>query len=130
VGKYNEELKCNCPGFCAEALEAMCAHRWRGNVRELENIVERALIFAGDRQVTLEDLTTAAGPSTPTPAFAVDLRQATQEFEKQHITKVLSSRGGNKAATAEALGIGLSSLYRKLEEFGISKAIGEPARSA
>ena len=130
VRKYNEELKGNCTGFSLEAIEAMCAHRWRGNVRELENAVERALIFAGDRMVTLKDLSIGAGPAAPTPAHSLHLRTATREFEKQHIIKVLSSRAGNKAATAETLGIGLSSLYRKMEELSISKNLAEPARTS
>ncbi len=56
------------------------------------------------------------------------IRTATREFERQHVRKVLVSLGHNKNATAESLGIGLSSLYRKLEELGISKTAGEPSR--
>ncbi|MCK4658262.1 MAG: sigma 54-interacting transcriptional regulator [Phycisphaerae bacterium] len=129
VRKYNEELKCDCPGFSPEALKAMCAHRWRGNIRELENVVERALIFATAQMVTLEDLSIAAGPATLAPTASLDLRKATQAFEKQHIVKVLTSHGGNKVDTAAVLGIGLSSLYRKMEELGISKTLGETARA-
>ncbi|MHC4235950.1 MAG: sigma-54-dependent transcriptional regulator, partial [Planctomycetota bacterium] len=67
VNKYNAELKCSCPGFSAEGLEAMCNHRWRGNVRELENVVERALIFADGRPVELDDLSIALGTNLETP---------------------------------------------------------------
>jgi DNA-binding NtrC family response regulator len=122
VRKYNEELNCNCPGLTEEAIKAICAQHWRGNVRELENTLERALIFAVDRPVELKDLSLGSGAIQSGPAYSWDLRTATREFERQHIIKVMSSFSNNKAATAEALGIGLSSLYRKLEELGISKA--------
>ncbi len=121
VTKYNRELKRRCPGFDTDALQIMLSHPWRGNVRELENVTERALIFAGDRAVAVEDLSIANGARSGTPAFSLDLRSAEREFERQHIMKVLSSFGGNKIAAAEALGIGLSSLYRKMDELGIYK---------
>ena len=131
VGKYNTELKCNCPGFSCEAMAAMCGHGWRGNVRELENVVERALIFAGDNTVESRDLSVAAGGDSAQPmASAMDLRAATREFEKQHIVRMLSACSGNKIAAAEAMGIGLSSLYRKMDELGIQRPAGEPAAAA
>jgi two-component system response regulator PilR (NtrC family) len=130
VRKYNAELKCSCPGFDAEALRAMCAHQWRGNVRELENVVERALIFAGDRLVAVPDLSISISRGVPTQTYEMNLRSATREFERQHIVKVLSSFGNNKAAATEVLGIGLSSLYRKMDELGISKPPREPSHSA
>jgi two-component system response regulator PilR (NtrC family) len=126
VRKYNAELKCNCPGFEAEAIEAMCRHNWRGNIRELENVVERALIFAADNLVRLGDLSIAADAERARPAFALNLRTAAREFERQHIIKVLASFDNNKIVAADALGIGLSSLYRKLEELGIRKNLREP----
>jgi DNA-binding NtrC family response regulator len=97
-------------------MAAMCAHPWPGNVRELENVVERALIFASDRAVEPQDLPVSIAASEVVPALPMDLRSATREFERQHIIKVLSRFGNNKAEAAEALGIGLSSLYRKLDE--------------
>ncbi|MHC4798243.1 MAG: sigma-54-dependent transcriptional regulator [Planctomycetota bacterium] len=127
VRKYNAELKCNCPGFDPEAVEAMCRHYWRGNVRELENVVERALIFSGDRAVGLHDLSIATSNEDAT--FSLDLKTAIGEFEKQHIIKVLSKFDNNKAAAADALEIGLSSLYRKMDELGISKNLREPDQS-
>jgi len=121
VKKYNEELKCNCPGISSEALEAMFMHTWPGNVRELENTIERALIFAEDRQVELHDLpiSISAGPNSSTDIS--DLRSAGREFERRHIIKMLARFENNKAAAAEALGIGLSSLYRKMEDLKIAR---------
>jgi transcriptional regulator with PAS, ATPase and Fis domain len=122
VKKYNTELKCTCPGFDDEAINAMVNHYWRGNVRELENVVERALIFAGNEPVGLQALPPGIHKEPGAPVCGLDLRTAMREFEKKHILKVLTSHDHNKNATAETLGIGLSSLYRKLEELGISTA--------
>lgn len=120
VRKYNSELQCNCPGFSDAAMEVMHRHRWRGNVRELQNVVERALIFAGSKPVEEHDLSISVPAGAASSPYTLDLRTATRDFERQHLAKVLSSLNNNKAATAETLGIGLSSLYRKLEELGIS----------
>jgi len=126
VQKYNTELKCDCPGFDEESMEAMLRHRWRGNVRELENVVERALIFAGPRLASLPDLSIGLNiHDAGMPTFSMNLRAAAREFERRHISMALAQFGNNKAATAEALGVGLSSLYRKLEELEISKTPSE-----
>jgi DNA-binding NtrC family response regulator len=121
VNKYNTELGVNCPGFGQDALEGMGGQSWRGNVRELENVVERALIFAGEKQVQLQDLPFAPSTDGAAGLFSEDLRAASREFERQHILKVLARYEENKVAAATALGIGLSSLYRKLEELDVGK---------
>ncbi len=121
VDKYNQALNCHCPGFSPDAVAALAGQRWRGNVRELENVVERALIFADGACVDLDQISfavTIAGFSDTTSA---DLRVATRGFERQHILNTLDRYGGNKADTARSLGIGLSSLYRKMEELAIEK---------
>ncbi len=127
VTKYNQELKCECPGYATEAMDAMCGHRWPGNVRELQNVVERSLIFSGNRAVRTDDLSIPAGGAAPLMPSSLDLRAATRDFEKRHIARVLGSFEHNKVASAQALGIGLSSLYRKMEELGISKTRDEHA---
>ncbi len=130
VAKYNAELKCNCPGFSAEALQVMHDHRWPGNVRELENVVEHALIFADGRSVAPADLSIAGELVPGNAKVSLNLRSAVHNFERRHIQRVLSTFGNNKVAAAESLGIGLSSLYRKLEELGVSKTMAGSARSS
>ncbi len=129
VTKYNRELNCNCPGLDDQAIDVMCRHQWRGNVREIENVVERALIFAGNKTVGVDDLPIAVESHETAPDTVRNLRAATREFERQHIIKVLAANDYNKVATAEALGIGLSSLYRKLDELGVSRPAEDAARS-
>jgi len=119
VRKYNTELKSRCPGFSGPAIEAMCAHAWPGNVRELENAVERALIFANDRPVESSDLPISISAGDPARIMPADLRGAAREFERLHIIKTLARHGNNKAEAAKALEIGLSSLYRKMDEMKI-----------
>jgi len=121
VAKYNAELNTHCPGFDPEAVQALSDYPWRGNVRELENVVERALIFADSHPVALRDLAFVAGPISDSDVASLNLRDAAREFERQHVLKVLATFGNNKAEAAQALGIGLSSLYRKLEELGVVK---------
>lgn len=119
VAKYNAELMADCPGFAPETLEALLAHSWPGNVRELENVVERALIFARNRPIELGDLPFQVHPEASQPSMALDLKEAKRGFERQQIAQVLEVHEQNKVEAAKALGIGLSSLYRKLEEHSL-----------
>lgn len=126
VAKYRKEINSQCPGFSEEALELLCRNSWRGNVRELENMVERAVIFAGDRTIAPKDLTMTGVSTSNAQVAIVNLRRATREFEKHHIAKTLAKLDNNKMAAADALGIGLSSLYRKMEELCITKQSPSP----
>ncbi len=127
LAKYNAELNTSCPGFSAMALNSLMEYQWRGNVRELENVVERSLIFADGRLIECEDLLLGAGLGRAIEVVTTDLRSAVHEFERRHIASVLVNVGGNKVEAAQMLGIGLSSLYRKLDELDILK---EPAHEA
>jgi len=95
-----------------EFLALLNKHQWKGNIRELKNIIERAVILADDA------LTPAALPpqfNTNVDSSSLDL----QSMEKQHISKVLAYTKGNKTETARLLGIGLTTLYRKIDEYGL-----------
>ncbi|MCX6218705.1 sigma-54 dependent transcriptional regulator [Spirosoma sp.] len=115
VGKRDVRLS---PAF----VQKLTAHRWKGNIRELKNVIERAVILADTRNGTLE-LTPELLPydmqtgSFPTDATALDLATV----EQQHIRRVLHQTNGNKTETARLLGIGLTTLYRKLGEAGIGE---------
>jgi DNA-binding NtrC family response regulator len=126
VRQYKAELNSDCPGFAPEAVAAMRSHSWPGNVRELQNVVERGLILAGGKPVGLDGLPFVVGERSVPRSLSTELRRATREFEKQHISRVLAGVDYNKTAAAAALGIGLSSLYRKMDEFGVPKALSEP----
>ncbi len=98
----------------AEALRALEQYRWPGNVRELANVLERALILTDQARIGLEDLPglLTAGPICTDD----DLKRARQSFERGHMLRVIEKCDGDKRRAAEAMGIDLSSLYRKLEE--------------
>jgi two-component system, NtrC family, response regulator len=95
-------------------LKMLQQHSWKGNIRELKNVIERAVILCDDQ------LTPAHLPfdfiSSSADVFAFDLATV----EKNHIQKVLRHTQGNKTETARLLNIGLTTLYRKIEEYKIS----------
>lgn len=108
-------------GFSPEFLERLEAHPWRGNIRELRNVVERAAILAEGTRFEVCDLplelqTMSAPPSSETPVLSAFSLAAAESL---HIQKVLRHTGGNKTETARLLGIGLTTLYRKIEEYHI-----------
>jgi len=125
--KYMKEMNKRVNGITNGAMRALLNHNWRGNVRELENVIERAVIFSEDRQIGVEDLPfTAEGIVDD---VSEDLKEAMRQFERQHILFSLRLHNYDKALTAQHLGIGVSSLYRKLDELEIP-ATPEPAKPA
>ncbi len=98
-----------------EALRALVHQPWRGNVRELENVLERAMVFGGGTMVTLRHLAMDS-PSPEAPPNARPLREAIRRFESQHVRDVLAEARFDKREAARMLEISLASLYRKLGE--------------
>lgn len=99
--------------FSKEALQALETYSWKGNIRELRNAIERAVILAED-SVQVQDLPSSVlQESNGENAFAL------AEVEKAHIKKILQYTSNNKTKAAQLLGIGVATLYRKLEEYGI-----------
>lgn len=97
-----------------EYLEALQRYPWPGNIRELKNIIERSVILNDNGQLTIKDLPPELQSATGTLAFSTfELAGA----EKLHIQKVLQHVNGNKTEAARLLGIGLTTLYRKIEEY-------------
>jgi DNA-binding NtrC family response regulator len=95
---------------------------WKGNVRELDNVIEHTMILAEGNRITLKDLPASiAAYSEHHPAFTFNLRDALRQFEKQHILRVLDQVGKDRKEAAKLLDISLSSLYRKIEELEIEQ---------
>jgi DNA-binding NtrC family response regulator len=117
LGRHAVELGRRLLGFSPEAARELETYGWPGNVRELENTVARAALLAKDELVAADDLAfpgaEGAGGALEAP-LVDDLRQARAAFERAHVRRVLEKYGDDKARAAEALGIDLSSLYRKL----------------
>ena len=116
-----------------EAEEILVGHHWPGNVRELENVLQRATILAEDGCITVADLpphiTPVTAPDAPLPANSGrgPLRDQVREFEHGLILRAIEDCAGDRRTAAQKLGIGLSSLYRKLEEYEQARAGVEPA---
>jgi len=121
IKRHNPELKRNFQGIDEDALRVLMSLQWKGNVRELDNVIEHTMILAEGERITLKDLPPAivAGSQT-NPAFTFNLRDALRQFEKQHILRALEQAGQERKEAAKLLDISLSSLYRKIEELEIS----------
>ncbi len=102
-----------------EAMQAMLAYDWPGNIRELGNTIERAVVLADSDTVTIHDLAdkfrTLDLEGVPTSS----LRQALDSYEREYIKRSLAEHKGNKETTAEALGVDLATLYRKLKKLRV-----------
>ncbi|HEX5052989.1 MAG TPA: sigma-54 dependent transcriptional regulator [Planctomycetota bacterium] len=115
VERYAREFGRPVHGVAPEALRLLAGHDWRGNVRELSNAIERAVIFANGEQIGALDLPEPVQAAAPRdPESAVDLRLAVADFERAHILRVIEQCDGNKRRAAKLLGLGVTSLYRKL----------------
>ncbi len=112
-----------------EAAERLLTYNWPGNVRELENAIERSVALARGDQVVVEDLPEKINAYRPERfALAADDEQqivSLDEIDRRYITRVLTLLGGNKARTAEMLGLDRRTLYRRLEKYE-GKAPEEP----
>ncbi len=118
--KYSRELNRPVKGITSDAMGALISFEWKGQVRELENIIERAVLLGNGDYISLEDLPGSIQKSKGDFNYDADsLEDAVQTFEKHHILSVLKRTDGNKTEAARLLGIDPSTLYRKMEKMGI-----------
>ncbi len=106
-------------GMSKDFLAHLQQHEWKGNIRELKNVIERATIISDGPELTTNDLPAEirdGSPRSTGPLSAFDMAS----MEKLHIQRVLNYTKGNKTETARLLNIGLTTLYRKIEEYHIS----------
>ncbi|MBC6492663.1 sigma-54-dependent transcriptional regulator [Flavihumibacter stibioxidans] len=111
--KTNKKIK----SISKDAIKLLEAHTWKGNIRELRNVIERAVILENTEQLSTNALPYDIQHHILASENAFDLSLV----EKKHIQSVLNYTKGNKTETARLLNIGLTTLYRKMEEYGISK---------
>ncbi|MEB2285113.1 MAG: Fis family transcriptional regulator [Polyangiaceae bacterium UTPRO1] len=118
---HNRELKRNFKGVDGATMKILMASPWKGNVRELDNVIEHAMILGEGDWITPADLPRALqGDATVGTPAGDDLREAMRSYEKAHIRSVLLKADHDKKRAAELLGVSLSSLYRKIEELQIT----------
>jgi two-component system response regulator PilR (NtrC family) len=120
VHRHNLELKTHYKGVDNATMKLLMARPWKGNVRELDNVLEHAMILGDGEWVTMDDLPQAVPHGAALPPVGDNLREALRACERAHIENVLRRTANDKRKAAALLGVSLSSLYRKLEEFDAS----------
>ncbi len=120
VRRHNREMKRAYRGVDNATLKLLMSQPWKGNVRELDNVIEHAMILGSGEWITVADLPRPLRDQDEAlPAVGDELREALRAYERIHIESVLRRTGSDKRKAAELLGLSLSSLYRKLNELGI-----------
>lgn len=130
INIYSKENHKKINGFSDDVLPMLMAHTWPGNIRELENIIERAVILDTDGVLAKDDLPeiiagagtfiTSAGLGEKVIGVFSSLKSALQEPEKVHILSVLREVGWNKKKAADKLGVNRTTLYNKLRKYNIT----------
>ncbi|MCA9230201.1 MAG: sigma 54-interacting transcriptional regulator [Planctomycetales bacterium] len=125
--RYNEETGRKLKGYTPRAMEELLRYRWPGNVREMKNVIERAVVLArGDYidhdDLVLSSLKTAGDTETGTTAVGKGEFELTSlaDVEREHILRTLHSTGWNKSRSASILGIERSTLDRKIRRYGLT----------
>lgn len=122
-------------GMTKDAMEALLAHEWPGNIRELSNVIERAVVFASGDQITLNDLprhlveNVRGVTAGPMESIAVPLGTPLKDVEELLIRKTLEATSGDKNMTAKLLGVNSRTIYRKIVK-NQSTDVEEPDESA
>ncbi|MFA6924314.1 MAG: sigma-54 dependent transcriptional regulator [Bacteroidales bacterium] len=118
IDVYSTKIKKNIKGMNKEFFNKLMNYNWKGNTRELKNIIERAVILAEKNILTIDLLPFEISDSNASSSINIE-NASLADIEKSYILKVLSLSEGNKSKAAEKLGIGLTTLYRKLEQYQI-----------
>jgi len=121
VRRHNTEMNRRFRGVDNTAMKALMRMPWKGNIRELDNVIEHAMIVGDGEWITIGDLPSRVSAAAAADGASVgdELKGAIQFYERGHIGNVLQRCEGDKKKAAELLGISLSSLYRKIEELGL-----------
>ncbi len=118
IQRHNMEMKTNYKGVDSATMRILMSLPWKGNIRELDNVLERAMILGDGEWIKPADL---PGQHNGVDEFGAEdnLTKAVELYEKTHIERTIGKTGGDKIRAAELLGLSLSTLYRKLEKLGI-----------
>jgi transcriptional regulator with PAS, ATPase and Fis domain len=120
IQRHNREMKKAYRGADNATMKLLMSLPWKGNVRELDNVLERAMILGDGEWITPADLPRWEAEDAAAPLSTSDnLKEAVQAYERSHIETVLKKTNGDKKRAAELLGLSLSSLYRKMDELRI-----------
>ncbi len=117
IAALNRKLRRNILGVTNETLRRLLRYEWKGNVRELQNVIERAMILEEGDLITPATLPSNLLQRTHPAEKAEPLKEAVREFEREYINRILKATNGDKQLTAELLGVSVSSIYRRLQAF-------------
>ena len=118
--RFNKRFHRDVRGVAPEALAALSAYTFPGNVRELENLIERAFAMGSREQIALTDLPSLSKtPMASTPVTSPESVPALADVERELILKALAVFKDDKEAAAKALGISRRTIYRRLKEYGV-----------
>ncbi|OPZ88703.1 MAG: Transcriptional regulatory protein ZraR [candidate division TA06 bacterium ADurb.Bin417] len=119
IARFNRLQRKSVTGLSSEALSLLMGHDWPGNIRELENIIERAFILCPEGQVGIEHLPAELTGRDASVHSKNRLRLSRDVLEAQAIREALEKNRFNRLAAARALGVHKSTLFRKIDRLGI-----------
>jgi len=114
--KFSKAYKKDVRGFSVRARQMLAHYEFPGNIRELENIIARAVALADQTEIKVDDLPPFLAGFHSAPDTGL---QSLEEMERAHIGEVLRSVGGHRDRAASILGITRSTLWRKINKFGL-----------
>ncbi|EPF27174.1 hypothetical protein HMPREF1221_00757 [Treponema socranskii subsp. paredis ATCC 35535] len=120
--EYAKENGKNVTGIDNRARALLYKYDWPGNIRELRNCIESAVVMCGGNEITPEDLPPTVSASIAAPSITIPVGTTLDDAEKAIICENLAANKGNKSKTADILGIGRKTLHRKLQEYGIEES--------
>jgi two-component system, NtrC family, response regulator PilR len=118
IRRFNKRLRRDVKGISPDALSALTAYDFPGNVRELENLIERAFAMGSRDQITLADLPSLTARPSVAPSMSGNTVPTLAEVEKELILRALAVYSNDKEEAARALGISRRTIYRRLKEYG------------
>jgi two-component system response regulator PilR (NtrC family) len=118
IHRHNLEMKTNYKGVDSATMRILMSLPWKGNIRELDNVLERAMILGNGEWISPMDL---PGQKIDEAEYSSEdnLTRAVELYEKTHIQRTLDKAGGDKMRAAELMGLSLSTLYRKIEKLNV-----------
>jgi two-component system response regulator AtoC len=127
IDRFAKQLGINVSGFEPAAMKLLLAHPWYGNVRQLENVVERAMVLSEGSTVRPEDLpdfirhpeASVEGPLDALPADELSIKKQTAELESRLIARALQVTDGNRTKAAELLDLSYRALLYKIRDYGL-----------
>ncbi len=122
LSKYAEETNTVIKGFSKESMMLLINHSWKGNVRELENVIERAVVLSNNEILQPEDLPLVRKSEREQIMEEAMIKQLSlRELEREYVTRILAMTKGNKNKAAKILGVNRRTLYRKEERYGLKE---------